>query len=249
MQPMADCESLEALLQAASRMAAGQRLWVALDVGLGVPAPYWKALLQHTGAAYATFVDWLLDGPDPAERISDPAEAWQLDRPFFRVPKGRGALTRIMARTPGILREVDRATGGKSVFILSGVPGAVGQASRLIWSEIHGLRRTGHPLRVWPFESARGQGPVLVEMYPRLFYPGGRLSGPKGDPAVRAAALQVLQPDCAPADLQWAEDSEDAFDALVGLCGVVSKAPSRPSMQWDPVAEGGMWGWGPVRRR
>ena len=118
---------------------------------------------------------------------------------------GTTSLDRIAAPNPGLLREVDAATGAKSVFILSGIPGAVGSASRQIWSEIHRSRR---PLAVWPYEAdleaMPPDRPVLAEQYPRLFYPAlGGLEGPKGDRSTRERALERLPAPAPDEGLDW----------------------------------------------
>lgn len=232
--------SLDAILDEAQEARGEQPVLVAMDVGLGVPRPF----LEAVGAP--SFPQWIKTGSDPAERVSQD-QVWSLERPFFRVPSGPGGLTRIRVKTPGLLRQVDRATGGKSVFILSGIPGAVGHGSRLVWSDVHRREQEGRPVRIWPFEADLNnwpREPVLAEMYPRLFYGRvGGLAGSKGDREVRIRALKRLSFRVRDSDLAWAQDSEDAFDGLVGLAGVLWWLEEGGPAQVDPVAEGGMLGW------
>lgn len=241
---------LAGLLERAGRSAGRRPLWVGLDVGLGIPGACFRALrASRRGAGPRHFADWIRELPDPADRTCTGADDWCPERPFFRVPAGSGSLRAFAGKSPGLWREVDRATGAKPVFALSGIPGVVGQASRSAWSEIHRMHRAGRTVPIWPFDvalgEAAGDGPILAELYPRLFYPAGGLGGAKGRSEVRARALAALSPDASLADLRAAEASEDAFDALVALTGVVRwlERTGGQAARVDPVAEGGMLGW------
>src|SRR5206468_6375431 len=107
------------------------------------------------------------------------SDAWRVDRPFFRVPHGRGARTACEAAAGGrsaFLRQVERRTGANSVFILGGIPGTVGSASRSLWVELARRLVDRDPdFRIWPFEghlfdlTSRG-AVTLAEIYPRSAY-------------------------------------------------------------------------------
>ncbi len=102
----------------------------------------------------------------------------------------------------------------KSPFQVGG-SGSVGTGSLRAMQWLLTLRDAG--FRVWPFDSAENNKPMLVEMYTRL------LTGPvaKSNALARAAYLRARRKEDAlyaglsPAVLAKAGGSEDAFDALV----------------------------------
>ncbi len=116
--------TLAALLQRAQREQPP--VWIAIDAALGVPRGVFPEADVHG------FVPWLREAAR-AERFFDPvatSRSWRRERPFFRVEPGPGGLRRYEARAGKLLRDVDRATGGKPLFAVSGIPGSVGSATR-----------------------------------------------------------------------------------------------------------------------
>lgn len=111
----------------------------------------------------------------------------------------------------------------KSPFQIGG-SGSVGTGSLRAMPFLMRLHDAG--FRVWPFESASGTKPLLVEMYTRL------MTGPvaKSNPVARKAYLSArrkqdeLYGPITPAVLRKAEASEDAFDALVSTMEMVRHA-------------------------
>ena len=97
------------------------------------------------------------------------------------------------------LRDVDRRCRGNPVFIVSGIPGSVGSASRALWRELAPMLESDRSFRVWPFEGDLAQllreaPTTIAEMYPRIAYaiavaptPPTRREAPrkKGEASVR----------------------------------------------------------------
>lgn len=209
-----------------------------VDVAIGLPRGH--------GAGFRA---WLESSPDPIEtRTSCEPDAWSMERPFFRVPAGRGALTAFRARGR-LTRRLDDAVGGKSPFILSGIPGCVGSSCVQLWEY---LRREGRAVRVWPFDGplstllAPGEV-VLGEIYPsaqlRALLPEARIRKSRWED--RAAVLGTKElPAPAGPGLERARQSEDVFDAWVGLVQLAMAASEGilESSSVDPVHEGGLLG-------
>jgi len=208
-----------------------------IDVGLGVPAGHGQG-----------FRAWLADGTTPIqERVAPSAEAWSEARPFFRVPPEPGGLSQFRARGR-LTRGLDDAVGAKSPFILSGIPGCVGSSCVQIWEVLR--REPG--LRIWPFDGSLHQllAPgevVLAEIYPsaqlRALCPGRRLR--KSRIEDRTEAMGTAQLPLPPDGLMGRTvESEDVFDAWVGLCHLALAAEEGwlepPGV--DPVHEGGLLG-------
>lgn len=104
--------------------------------------------------------------------------------------------------------EVARETGLRplSVFQIGGV-GAVGVGSLRGMPVLAELREAG--FAVWPFDPP--SAPLVVEIWPRLFM--GRVT--KSDPEARVRFLAETWPDLPEPLRVAAEESDDAFDALV----------------------------------
>jgi hypothetical protein len=160
--------TLVAVLEEAAALGGGERVLVSVDAPIGVP----RSFLRHTDAA--SFVEWLLRRPNAAltdEPVRDPT-AWSIDRPFFRVQKGPGGLTRFIdaASTLGVRlwRDIDTRTHAKSMFAF-GLPGQVAPAARALWTEIAEARASGLEFTIWPFEQPRTELTV-AEIYPRAAY-------------------------------------------------------------------------------
>lgn len=84
-----------------------------------------------------------------------------MDRPFFAVPAGEGALRSFLkaARHGGVdvYRAIDRMTGAKPLFVTSGIPGSVGSAARALWQELTPRMAEPRPFRVWAVRRRLGR--------------------------------------------------------------------------------------------
>jgi hypothetical protein len=235
------------------------------DAPLGVPTSFWHAAVgKGTPKGPQHFAEWL-EEVAKERGFFQPAESparWSLARPFFKVAAGRGALGQFEAvmRRQGIAsrRSVEEASGGKSVFIVSGIPGSVGSSSVDIWRGL-GTLRPASRVRMWPFDGPLQPVPAdkrvtVAEIYPRLAYCvalDGSLSGKKGSEATRRDAIARLQSaewvrsfGVSILDTECAIASDDAFDALVTAaallrCVLEGRSLSDPGND-DPVAEGGI---------
>ncbi|MGF1509308.1 MAG: hypothetical protein ACFB9M_07380 [Myxococcota bacterium] len=212
-----------------------------IDVGLGVP----EDVGRRWGVAQG-FMEWVRTGPSMQERRSPDAERWSPDRPFFRVPAGKGALAAFRRRAT-LLRRCDTLTGAKSVFLLSGVPGAVGGQCASVWEEI----RTGLPhTSVWPFDGSlesllRPGRVILLEVYPS--WAARQLRGrlpPElrraGSPSeARGHLLRALQ--AAPHVVRQGEASPHAFDAWIAWWMLHQPWAPQDESVLDQRYEGAMW--------
>jgi hypothetical protein len=244
-------------VEEAGALAGGDQCLVSIDAPLGVPSSF----LEAAGAT--SFPDWLVREAGEALAAPpalDPME-WTPGRPFFRVAKGPGGLTRFVAAARiqhvDLWRRIDRTTQAKSMFAI-GIPGHVAPATRSLWSEIREAGASGIDFAVWPFEN--GRSPVtLAEIYPRAAYgvalapslPSRPRAVAKTRPAAREAAMQeleaygwlrnvgvrVLEPDRPLSD----EDDFDAFFTGAALLRLVLEG--RPlATEVDARAEGAMLG-------
>ena len=222
---------------------------LSIDAVLGIPNDYLRRWRDSspTRHSVAGFTSWLSCAhATPGFYTSAPnAGAWSVDRPFIAVPGGEGALSAFWQVTGGrLLRQIEKQTGAKSAFIVSGIPGTVGSGTRALWSELAPLlaqRRDGNDFGIWPFE---GRLPkllarhkiVLGEIYPRVCYALGLdavLPAPlrilaKTDAATRSTAtlcllssewvrrenVQIRVADPATID-------EDNFDAMISAAGLL----------------------------
>ena len=260
--------TLEALLALARRLAheSGRPALLGIDAVLGVPALFARA------AGARSFLELLarLARGGGLERESASARSWACEQPFFRVPAGRGSLTRFLDAAGGrggALRQIERRTGAKPVFALSGIPGTVGSGSRALWRELGPLLAAGaRDFRIWPFEGELQGEPsapvVLAEVYPRASYaialaeawPTRPTAIAKTRKEQRVRALRALaraswiaKSDVSLPDLAAARASEDDFDALLTAAALVRHfAERRPLSCWlvDPLLEGGILGTG-----
>lgn len=239
--------TLSALLTLAARLAERGSVLVGVDAALGVPAGYWGAVRARnwTGRIRpVNFVDWLgrLD-PDSEffEPVSDPA-AWAVDRPFFRVAKGKGGRTVFTGRfEDGFLRPIDESTGANPMFAVSGMPGTVGWGTIALWRDLIPLLQARREFAVWPFE---GELPhllsqrriVLAETYPGLAYaaaladnlPTCQWKVAKTKSEVRNLACELLeatlwvrQCEVDLGELEPARTDEDAFDSHLTAAAVM----------------------------
>jgi len=249
--------TLAGLLEEAGALAGGDSCLVSIDAPLGVPSSF----LEAAGAT--SFPEWLAGeaaGALAAPPALDPAE-WSAARPFFRVAKGPGGLTRFVdaARGQGVdlWRRIDRATQAKSMFAI-GLPGHVAPSTRSLWSEIREARASGIDFALWPFEDGLSTV-TLAEIYPRAAYgvalapslPSRPRAVAKTKVAARQAALEelggcgwlqdarvrVLEPDRPRAD----EDDFDAFFTGAALLRLVLEGLPLAT-EVDARAEGAMLG-------
>ncbi len=153
---------------------------VSIDAALGIPMGY----LEHLRASAPAwrdadgFLSWLRRAAETPGFFTESHDAthWQYDRPFIAVPGGKGSLDAFWARASGpLLRGVERATGAKSAFIVSGIPGTVGSGTRALWKELAPLFRPMRDFGVWPFEGSLAtlferHRIVLGEIYPCVCY-------------------------------------------------------------------------------
>ena len=261
--------NLKRLLELAGKLARRGSVLVGVDAALGVPAGYWRAVqtAQRWGspAAPAGFVDWLgrLDpGSEFFEEIREPRE-WSVERPFFRVPGRRGGLRGFTEKFhDGFLRPIDRSTGAKPIFAVSGIPGTVGSGTRALWQELIPLLRASRHFAVWPFEGELPdllscRGVVLAETYPGLAYaaalandlPACRLKIAKTKSDQRKQGCDLLQTmswvregRVNVGDLDPALVDEDAFDshftaAAILRCSIAGLALC--DRQWIDCRPGG----------
>lgn len=193
------------------------------------------------------------------------ADEWRVERPFHAVPKGIGARNAFDLQAGfSLLRSMDRMSGAKPPFCVSGIPGTVGSGTRALWRELALLLRGPRTFRVWPFEGSlatmlQGDAIVLAEAYPGIAYTVVLESGTrsallnvgKTKRHIREAALAKLN------SMRWIRElgvsleglpaalaSEDDFDALFGAAALLRRAlegePIDDPGRDDPVAEGGI---------
>ena len=264
--PQCDDWTLEKLLGLARELGQGTVL-LGMDVAIGLPLSFWRAL-PESGRRPTSFVDWLED-LDPESDFFAPVGSvseWSVSRPFFRVPKGTGALTAFEEKLHGgFYREVDERWNAKSPFLVSGIPGVVGWSTLKLWQELARLLPAeGRDFAVWPFEGEdlgellHGRRIVLAETYPALAYgvaladklPARRVLLTKTKEAKRREALEgVAAASCVKrggvdlGPLGPAQANDDAFDshmtaAAVLRCILEDCALAAPDV--DPIAEGAM---------
>ncbi|MDE2851454.1 MAG: hypothetical protein OXP74_12690 [Acidobacteriota bacterium] len=267
----------DSLMDLAEELSAEGSVVVGVDVVLGVPRSYWKLVLADSRYGHPTnFVDWLgrLGGNQEFFNPANTArnhEQWRVDRPWFHVPKGKGALTAFKKKADdGFLRLIDRSSGAKPLFAVSGIPGTVGSGTRDFWRELAPNLRTNRKFAVWPFEGELAEllstnRVVLAETYPGLAYaaalaeelPTGRFvvaktkQQPRNDACnLLAASKWVTTYGVNLGDLDSARNDEDDFDALFTAAAVLRCALEHTSLttpDWmDHIAEGAMLLAGPV---
>jgi 8-oxo-dGTP diphosphatase len=273
-KPPAGGWSLEQILVLAEGLAQpfGGSSLVAIDAVLGVPVGYG---LQTGLTAFPEVMGWLEREGALAQSIRDP-ELWCPERPFFAVNAGKGGLTRYVERAGGravFYRECDRVTGGNPVFATSGIPGTVGSGSAALWREVLSARRSEQPeFRLWPFEIELDEVPdsgtiVIAESYPRACYavalapnlpsePFSIAKTNRGERRVRLNELSdapwVREQAVELEGLEWAEETEDDFDALMQAAALTrmtgSEIPLTPHLA-DSAWEGGILGTGGLEIR
>ena len=268
--------TLKTLLKLAAELAQRGSVLVGIDAALGIPADYWSAVQAQYGKSGdrpPNFVDWLCRIDPHSEffvEVHEPRQ-WRADRPFFSVPGRKGGLNDFKNRfSDGFLRPIDKLTGAKPLFAVSGIPGTVGSGTRALWKELIPLLADKREFAVWPFEGGLPEllprhGIVLAETYPGLAYavalaptlPAARWRVAKTQLHARKHACQLLM--ASPwvqvsgvelGDLEPARNDEDAFDshltaAAVLRCGLEGRALCDD--EWiDNRAGGAMLLAGPV---
>ena len=262
---------LAALLQLARELKeeAGPVL-LGMDLALGVPAGYWRMVWRDAagGRPPRHFLDWL-GGIDPESDFFHTVESpddWRTGRPFFAVQEGEGGKTSFTRKVEGdMLRRIDAATGGNPLFAVSGIPGTVGSATRVLWKElIPLLKKRERDFAVWPFEGAlpellSDRRIVLAETYPKLAYaaavderlPTDLLKVAKTKRGERERfchclekAAWVREHGVCLGDLGPARANDDAFDSHVTAAAVlrcVLECRELCAPEWiDDEAEGAM---------
>ncbi len=273
--------NLEALLRLARKLEkeVGPVL-IGMDLALGVPARYWRMVPRDAadGRPPRHFLD-LLAGIDPESdffREVHSPEDWRPGRPFFAVQEGEGGKESFTRKVEGnMLRRIDKATGAKPLFAVSGMPGTVGSATRALWKElIPLLKKRERDFAVWPFEDPplpallSGSGIVLAESYPGLAYavavdeclPTSRMRNAKtnrdwrkGICGLLEKAAWVWEHGVSLGNLDRAREDDDDFDSLVTAAAVLRcllEGRQLCAPEWiDAEAEGAMLLAGPVDLR
>lgn len=220
---------------------------VGIDAAIGVPDHYLEQARLANPAWHnaRNFLDWLR-GTTQIPHIFDEvnsAQDWRSDRPFIAVGKGKGSLNAFWTKSGGDLkRAVDRSTGAKSPFIVSGIPGTVGSGTRILWEELACRIGKSREFGIWPFEGdlallSKQKHIVLGEIYPRACYAialGARLPAGirlifKTKLADRERALDELFESSSwihkarvrISGVERARQSEDDFDAMMSATAML----------------------------
>ena len=261
--------TLPALLAYCRRLTHAGPVLVGIDAALGVSRGYWDLV----GPQPRSFLDWLRDvDPDRFFGITTDPTRWCVDRPWFRVPSGKGGKRAFTGQvSDGFLRKIDQATRANPLFAVSGIPGTVGAATRDCWQTLVPLlAEADRGFAVWPFDGnlpdlLAKRGIVLAETYPRLAYaaalaahlPASRISVSKVASDSRNLACDHLQRatwitanTVDLGDLDRVRANEDDFDAHFTAAGVLRcsvEGIDLANKQWiDPTVEGSMLLAGPV---
>lgn len=147
------------------------------------------------------------DGPAFWRHVRRHGEGW-LDRaepPFFERGRFPGEPRDAFRSTDWVLRGEGKGRGPETVFKLFGQT-QVGKGSVRGMPILADLQDSG--FSIWPFDAPAL--PLVVEIYPRLFY--GSVA--KSSPEARSARLGDY-PGLSAAQRQLAASSDDAFDAAV----------------------------------
>ena len=259
---------LNALLELANSFRQNGPVLIGVDVVLGVPKGYWDMVLEKSGRHQPkNFVHWLhnLDPDSDFFNPNDDPSKWHVDRPWFSVPRGKGGLKSFTERaSDGLRRRIDRETGAKPIFAISGIPGVVGAGTRRFWKELIPTLNCDREFTIWPFENnlsilLRQDGIVLCETYPGIAYatavvdklPTCKLIVSKTNQKEREKVCKLLKTakwvkrndiDLGPLDALI--KNEDDFDAHLTAAAVMRCIVERmhlTSQNWiDVVSEGSM---------
>ncbi len=218
-----------------------------IDAVLGVPRAYLEAASRSVPAwsGLQDFLSWLpiaVETPGFLDTSRGSTE-WNWARPFFSVPKGKGALTAVWTMIGGrLMRPVDLATRAKATFIVSGIPGTVGSGTRALWTELAPLLRSDRDFGIWPLEGTLAsilarRRIALAEIYPRVCYalalddlPAPLRKISKGKAAARDRAVDALLTmpwmrtqavNLSPKSAERAKGNEDEFDAMMSAVSIL----------------------------
>jgi hypothetical protein len=261
--------TFERLLGIGREYGEAHQTLISLDLAIGVPAQ----VLQHSRATSDAmplrFVDWIASKKLDSEFWNETkvAAEWSSDRPFISVPGGEGELGKFhIVAAHKLKRSVDEKYGGKSPFIVNGIPGTVGSGTRAFWRELHPYLQAKRDFGLWPFDGKLASlfshyRLVVAENYPAVSYtsvfadtlPSKQLLLSKTHLNVRRAAIERLSTLkwikdaslCLP-DLEICIDSEDDFDALMAALAqfrlISTELGVADEESADPIAEGGILG-------
>lgn len=248
----------------------GGSVLLGIDAALGMPRPYFDAVsnLPAIGPA-ASFVQ-LLPRLAQLPRFFQPlaaAQPWHVEQPFFRVPPGKGSFAALVEQAGGrtmLWRDVDRQTGAKPLFAVSGIPGTVGCATMSLWRELSPLlAQLQRDVALWPFEGNLAtllgdRRIVLAEIYPRICPAVALAERLPANPAVYAKGTRTARAVVVNRLLQaaWlneygvvieaqslAVDSDDELDALISaaaLLRLILNGSDPDDATLDTRAEGGI---------
>jgi hypothetical protein len=208
---------------------------IMIDAGLGIT--HELAVANDWTSRCSGFADVLRQGLldfaflDPVSRLQE----WTPHHPFIHLPAGQGSFSTLKKKAEGTLfRSFEPALGAKPIFILSGIPGCVGGASRNLWISLQGLFKS-RDMSLWPFDGDFEQclqknNIVICEAYPKLafqiasaeHFPIPLKASRKRDERWRRNQIAHfintpfwLNTDLYLRDLEQACDCEDSFDALM----------------------------------
>lgn len=259
---------LASLLNVAKGRAEHGAVLIALDLALGLPEAYWSdAVRSCRDAKPEHFLDWLASLNNAVEFWTEAKSTaeWSVQRPFYAVPKGQGAMKAFYAKAGyDFDRRIDKRCRSNPLFCVSGIPGTVGSGTRSFWQELSPLLNSRREFRIWPFDGSlrdllKENNVVLAEMYPGIAYtvalrehiPGAVLNVAKTKPTQRQLAIEMFAGSTWVDDLSVtlenlddAQESEDDFDALISAasllrCVLEDRTLDEPETD-DPVCEGGI---------
>ncbi len=271
--------TIDSALDEARKLAAKGKVLLSFDLPLGLPLSFLSAIRTipgwETASRFDEFLTLTARTPSFFEFGRD-ANGWSVQKPFFKVPEGEGALGAFdaAAQRAGVKlrRRIDERTGGRPVFITAGIPGSVGSAAIDAWKRLARLLPEKRDFKLWPFEGTlpnlfASTRIVVAENYPRATNAAAlsdlsavqcpRLKVSKGVKATRRAAVDhllsrpwVVQHDVTLMDIDAALDNEDDFDAFLtaaGLLRLVLEGERLCSPDFeDAIAEGGILGTGTI---
>jgi hypothetical protein len=135
--------SLAAVLREAESLASKGSVLATFDAPLGVPQSYLAAAARvQAWRAPTMFLEFLTHAHSSASFFDGTSVAanWRVEQSFFSVPSGAGGLNsyRNAAAEQGVnlYRAIDNATGAKTLFAKSGIPGSVGSAACALWQDL-----------------------------------------------------------------------------------------------------------------
>lgn len=204
-------ESREETIALLVQRVRAERVAIGLDFAFSFPA--WFVARQGAADAPAFWrrvaargEGWLATPPAPFQRTQIARQATARGGPLFRTTEG--AISAGARITP------------KSVFQIGG-SGQVGMSTLRGIPFLPILRAAG--CAIWPFDDARDDASLVVEIYPRAVY-GGAVA--KASAAQRTAWLAAHAAGIAPDVLASAGASDHAFDAVASALAMWDAAPT-----------------------